>query len=159
MSRIKREYWEQVDSGELYPDMRPKKKNRVGARSQLTPAIERKIQKLNKKTNGKLGIRDLAVELKKEYGIDIAYSTMHRYCVSIGMYNVDSYLKPHLSLKQMVNRINYVVGLLEVHNQHIRRFGTHELTIHIDEKWFYVVPLKRKIRLYPGDEYPGDDTA
>ena len=68
------------------------------------------------------------------------------------MYNVDSNLKPHLSLKLMVNRINVVVGLLEVQNQQQLRFGALDSTIHIDEK-----PLK--IRLCPGNEYPGDDTA
>ena len=38
-------------------------------------------------------------------------------------------------------------------------FGDQNLTIYIDEKWFYVVPMKRKIRRYAEDEYPGDDTA
>ena len=99
------------------------------------------------------------MELLNTYGIDIAYSTMHRYCVTFGMYNVVSYLKPHLSLKQMVRRINFVLALITSHNRHISTFGRYELTIDVDEKWFYVVPLKKKIRLYPGDEYPGDDTA
>ena len=29
----------------------------------------------------------------------------------------------------------------------------------MDAKWFYVVPFKRKIRLYPSDDNPGDDKA
>ena len=36
---------------------------------------------------------------------------MHRYCFFIGTYNVDSYLKPHLTMKQMVNRVKFVLGL------------------------------------------------
>ena len=34
VGRIKREHWEQVNSGKLYPAMRPKKKKIVGAKSQ-----------------------------------------------------------------------------------------------------------------------------
>ena len=86
-------------------------------------------------------------------------STTHIYCFLIGMYNVDSYLKPHLTMKQMVNRVKFALALLSSHNRSVSTFGDQNLTIDIDEKWFYVVPMKRKIRMYPEDEYPGDDTA
>ena len=81
---------------------------------------------------------------------------MHRSL--IGMYNVDSHLKPHLSLRHMVKRVQFVHALLTGHNQATSTFDDFNLTIDIDEKWFYVVPMKRKIRMYPEDEYPGDDT-
>ena len=59
----------------------------------------------------------------------------------------------------MVKRVHFVLALLSGHNQVTSTFGYLNLTIDIDEKWFYVVPMKRKIRMNPEDEYPGDDTA
>ena len=102
------------------------------------------------------------LNIKREYwkivdgGIDISYATMHRYYVTIGIYNVDSYLKPHLSLRQMVRRINSVLALITAHNRHVPTFGSRP--IDVDKKWFYVILLK-KIRLCAGDDYLRDDTA
>ena len=110
-------------------------------------------------TKGRLGIRELAHAYEEEYGIKMPKSTMHRYCFLIGLYNVDSYLKPHLTIKQVVNRVKFVLDLLGSHNQSVSTYGDQNLAIDIDEKWFYVVPMKRKIRMYPEDEYPGDDTS
>ena len=65
---------------------------------------------------------------------------MHQYCFLLGVYNVDSYLKPHLTIKQMVNGVKLVLALLDSYNQSVSTFGDQNLTIDIDEKWFYVVP-------------------
>ena len=159
VSHIKRQYWDAIDAGEIYPNVQPYKKGRVGTKSELTKEIEKNIVKLNRKTKGRLGIRELAHAYKEEYGIKMPKSTMHRYSFLIGMYNVDSYLKTHLTIKQIVNRVKFVLALLGSHNQSVSTFGDQNLTIHIDEKWFYVMPMKRKIRMYPEDEYPGDFTA
>ena len=51
----------------------------------------------------------------------------------------------------MVNRVKFVLP--------VSTYGDQNLTIDIDNKWFYVVPMKRKIQMYPDDECPGDDTA
>ena len=136
VSNINSKYWQIVDGGEIYSDIGPKKNERVCAKCELSADIEQKMA--NKRTKGILSIRDLTVELLNTYGIDIYYATMHRYCVTIGMYNVDSYLTPHLLLRQMVRRINFVLAL-------IRRITDTCLLsepIDVDEKWFYVVPLK-----------------
>ena len=84
---------------------------------------------------------------------------MHRYCFHIGMYIEDSYLIPHLIVKQMVNRVKFVLALLSSHNQSVSTFGDRNVTIDIDEKWLYLVPMTQKIRMYSYDEYPGDCTA
>ena len=75
------------------------------------------------------------------------------------MYNVDSYLKPHLTITQMVNSVKFVLALLGSHNQSVSTFCDQNLTIDIDEYWFHMAPMKRKIRMYSEDEYPGDDTS
>ena len=76
---------------------------------------------------------------------------MHR-CFLIGKCNVDSYLKPHLTMKQMENSVQFVLALLGSHYQSVSTFGDQYLTIDIDEKWVYVLPMKRKIRMYPEDD-------
>ena len=91
VSHIKRQYWDAIDTGEIYPNLQPHKKGRVGTKSELTKEIEENSAKLNRKTKGKLGIRELAHAYEEEYGIKMPKSTMHRYCFLIGMYNVDSH--------------------------------------------------------------------
>ena len=56
----------------------------------------------------------------------------------------------------MIKRVKFVLALLSGHNQATSTVGDLNLTIDINEKWFYVVPMKRKIRMYPEDENPGD---
>ncbi len=74
-----------------------------------------------------LSIRDLTFAVTEKCGLDISFATMYCYCVNIGIYNVDSYLKPHLSLKQMVNRINFALGKIESHDQHTSTLRTLDL--------------------------------
>ena len=113
-------------------------RGRVGTKSELTKEIEKDIAKLNRKTKGRLGIGELAHAYEEENRIKIPKSAMHHYCFLIGMYNVDSYLKPHLTIKQMVNRVKFALALLGGHNQSVCTFGDQNLTIDEDEKWFYV---------------------
>ena len=125
VSHIKRQYWNAIDAGEVYPNLQPHKK--------VTKEFEKNIAKLNRKTKGRLGVRELHA-YEEEYGIKMPKSTMHSYCFLTGMYNVDSYLKPHLTMKQMVNRVVFVLALLGSHNQSGSTFGDQNLTIDIDEK-------------------------
>ena len=118
----------------------------------MTKDIKEKHCKIEQKDEGQIRYRELAHAYEEEYGIIMPKSTMHRYCFLIGMYNVDSYLKPHLTIKHMVNRVKFVLALLGSHNQSVSTFGDQNLAIGIDEKWFNVVPIKLKIRMYPEDE-------
>ena len=80
MSHIKRQYWDAIDAGEIYPNLQPHKKGRVGTKSELTKEIGKNIAKLNRKTKGRLGIRELAHAYEEKKGIKMPKSTMHRYC-------------------------------------------------------------------------------
>ena len=81
-----------------------------------------------------MGKQELAHAYDKEYGIKLLKSTMHRYCFLIGMYNVDSYSKPHLTMKQMINRVKFVLTLLGSHNQFVSICGDQNLIIDINIK-------------------------
>ena len=81
-----RQYWDAINNDEKYLDLQPQQRGRVDSKLELTQEIERNIAKLNKKTEGRLGIRELAVAYEEEYGIRMPKSTMRRYCFFIGLY-------------------------------------------------------------------------
>ena len=85
VSHIKRQYWDAINCGEVYHNLQPHKKGRVGTKLGLTKEIEKNIEKWNRKTKGRLGIRELAHTYKEEYEIKKPKSIMHRYCFLIGM--------------------------------------------------------------------------
>ena len=67
-------------------------------------------------------------------GVDISYPTMHQYCVTIGMYNVDSYLKPYFFQQKLINAIDFVMSLITTHNRDVSTFGTYDSSIDADER-------------------------
>ena len=56
---------------------------------------------------------------------------MHRYCVTIGMYNVGSYL-----ICLLLRCIKLLLVLITTHNRHVSDFGIYDLTIDVDETFF-----------------------
>ena len=50
IAKIKRQYWDAINNDEMYPDLQPQKRGRVGSKLELTQELERNIAKLNKKT-------------------------------------------------------------------------------------------------------------
>ena len=75
------------DAGDIYPNLQPHKKGRVGTILELTKEIEKHIAKLNKKTKGRLGIRELAHAYEgvwnqnaREYHAPILFSYWYVQC-------------------------------------------------------------------------------
>ena len=94
----------------------------------------------------------------------MAYATCFRYCILSEAYSVNSYLKPSLTDDQKKERVRWVLSRLMWANAAISTFDRVLNWIHVDEKWFFLVPLKHKTNpnpnpMFPGDDYPGDDTT
>jgi hypothetical protein len=87
----------------------------------------------------------------ENYGTSFAKSTMQSYMKTVGLFTASQYLKPTLSLQQKLARLDFVKSMTAHKGGGIHEFNDHKLEIHIDEKWFYVAKLKRKIRLMEGD--------
>ena len=91
VSHIKRQCWDAIDAGEVCTNLQPQKKGALGTKLVLTKEIKKNIEKLNKKTKDRLGIRELAHAYEEEDGIKMPKSTIYRYCFHIGVYNAVSY--------------------------------------------------------------------
>ena len=89
----------------------------------------------------------------------MAYATCFRYCILNEAYSVDSYLKPSLTYDQKKERVRWVLSRLLWANAAISTFDRMLNRIHVDEMCFFLVPVKRKFRRFPGNDYPGDDTT
>ncbi len=95
IGQICEEYVLQVQDN-LYSDLKPKKKGRVGRKLCLIEEIRECLIKINQNTRGQLTNRALLVMVNKELDELLSYATFLSYLVVIGFYNVDSYLKPSL---------------------------------------------------------------
>ena len=82
VSYVKRQYWNAIDAGEIYPNLQPHKKGRVGTKSALTEKSKKNIAKLNRKTNGRVDIRELAHANATEYHASCMFSYMYVQCTS-----------------------------------------------------------------------------
>jgi hypothetical protein len=58
-----------------------------------------------------------------------------------------------------MKRLRFVLSKIEHVNKGNYWFIQLKNVIHADEKWFFLVKMQNKIRMYPGDDYPGDDTV
>lgn len=158
VSRICKEYTDQLPITK-YPTLQHGKKRVVGRTSNLTQEITEELIEINQETQGRLTIRGLLEAYNKKSSVHLSRSTLFRYCIEIGFYNVDSYLKPSLTREQMLKRVEFVLTKLERDSHGNWTFIQLKNVIHVDEKWFFLVKMCRKIRMYPGDDYPGDDTV
>ena len=43
IAKIKRQHWDAINNDEMYPDLQPQKRGRVGSKLELTQKIERNI--------------------------------------------------------------------------------------------------------------------
>jgi hypothetical protein len=158
IGQICEEYTSQVKNT-LYPTLIPQKKGKVGRKMSLTEEISDAMIEINQKTKGQLTNRALLLEFNKDRVEKLSYSTFFRYLIEIGFYNVDSYLKPSLTYEQQIKRLEFVLSKIEHVGNGNYRFIQLKNVIHIDEKWFFLVKMQKTIRMYPGDDYPGDDTT
>ena len=59
-------------------------------------------------------------------------------------------MKPLLTLQNRVNRLNFCLLFVNAHNS---TYPFHSMmnTVHIDEKWFYIMKLRSRIIAAPGE--------
>ena len=140
------------------PSLASKRVGACGAKSQLTPVIEKRLRKLNRDSKGRLPLRQLTDLYNSKLG-KIAQSTVHHYLKKSGAFLVDSYIKPALTPGNKRARIAFILERVSNPNGRNPKFKEMNNRIHVDEKWFFLQKTKRKVRLVPGEEFPGDDTC
>jgi hypothetical protein len=98
------EYRAQIEAGNYYPDLSPKKIGKVGAPYKLTKGIKGKIRRVNKaatKRKIKLSIRELALK------VNIPKSSMHRYLSDMDSEVVSCWIKPYLTEDHRMRRLQF----------------------------------------------------
>ena len=85
------------------------------------------------------------------YQLNIPRSTAH-YSVSKGYIKcINNKVKPCLNTKQKINRVKFCISHLDLPNQMFIPFNN---LIHIDEKWFYMNQISRKVYQSPTEKEP-----
>ena len=88
----------------------------------------------------------------ENFDFDISKSTLQDYMKLMGLQVRRAYLKPLLTYNHRLMRLQFIDSKIE-HRGHGNYAFRNELNeIHIDEKWFYTVKLKRRFRLLPEDD-------
>ena len=99
-------------------------------------------------------LRCLAFHLAAEEETVLSKSSLATYLNVMGCAFKKSTVKPTLTAAHLKRRLEFVLDKI-VDGQ----FNEELTTIHVDEKWFYMTRTKRKLRLFPGDARPRDETT
>ena len=130
-----------------------KRKEHSGRHCGLTGPVKYRIKALNRATKGRLSIRSLAKQFSAA-DIPLAKSTLHRWLPALDAKLVRTYVKPMLQTHHVLHRLQFILQRV-----HYGSFIPLKNVIHVNEKWFNTVPLKRKVRVM-GEEVPqGGDTV
>lgn len=117
--------------------------------------MKENIVNLHFMTEGQSPILLFVEQYLVEFGQSISRSAMERYLKDLGACDKRIYLAPSLSIKQKMQRLKFVLELLE-HRGHGQYSFRKECRIHVDEKWFFVQELKQKVRFLPCEKRPID---
>jgi transposase len=158
VQRIFQEYRDELKKDEIFPNLEPKSKKVCGVKSMLSDEMKENIIDLHFMTEGQSPIGLFIEQYQSEFGMTISRSAMERYLKEIGASQKVIYLAPALSSKQRLQRMEFVLGLIE-HRGHGSRQFKKEIRIHVDEKWFFVQELKQKVRYLPCEERPKEKTV
>ena len=157
-----REYDEKFAESPFSIDLAPQYIGHVGVASSLTDEVtENVIDIHNLCLMEEDGVTDQTFTdiYNENFDTNFSTSTMQRYMNQLGLKVKSMYVKPTLSLVQKIARLRFVIGLIQHCGHGIYRFIDLKYEVHLDEKWFYVVRLKRKVRLLAEDEMPAPITA
>lgn len=151
--RVVNKYVEQVDGGSIYPTLMPKSRASCGITSGRTPEIEEQMTALHFISEGKLTYSEFYRQFLEMFELVVSEVTMYRWCLDIGIKEHRTYLAPSLTDAQKLARLKFIFNLI-VHRGHNVYEFVEENRIHVDEKWFYVAPVKERIKTIEGQSPP-----
>ena len=107
---IVQEYRKQLDDDTVFPDLAPKSRENCGPKSGLTDEVRENIEALHAISEGRYTYAEFATEYNKAFGVDIPTSTMYGYLAQLGVTQHRAYLKPMLTVKQRIKRLDDGAG-------------------------------------------------
>lgn len=159
---IMNEYFLQINDGNIYPDLQPKRKQpgiRSGPPSDLTPAVRDCILEFNSMEGYALPVREFVARFNLVYGTTFSRSTMHHYMKQMRFKLRNSFVKPKLRDQHRVLRLQWILNRMEPLGDGDYRFNDLSNVVHIDEKWFYVTRAVKSIREHPDEPRHKDDAT
>ena len=157
LQRVLREYDDKFAENHFDVDLAPRIAGNSGRPSNFTDDVQQNIVDIHNLClleEDHVSDEEFTQLYNDNFGTNIAKSTMQQYMAAIGMVVSSAYLKPTLTILQKIARLEFMVGLIQHCGHRIYRFIDLKYEVHVDEKWFYVVRLKRTLRLLPEDERP-----
>jgi len=133
------------------------KKGNVGRKTKKTEKVVRDMKTINKenlKRPRKTTVRMMKAELDKR-GESLSIGTVAKYIKEEGGQTRWWHVKPLLQDEHKQKREAFVRSKIDWTK---REFINHENTVHVDEKWFYLVQECGKVLVFPEDELPAQYT-
>jgi len=152
-------YFDQVNTGIVFPDLAPKKLGNVGVHSDLNEELADCIIEYNSMEGYDMTIREFTHNFCNVYGIMISHSTMHNYMTILGMKLRRSYIKPKLTKSHKIARLRFVLSNLIPNEDYSFSIRSLNHVIHTDEKWFYAKRQRRLYRQHPQDIRKDDEST
>ena len=120
---------------------------RAPTNTKLTVEIAESIISINARSWGKLSVKKLAgrVLLKHPELGTIPPETMRRWCSVLGAKRHRQYIKPHLKPQHKLQRLAWVLD----NELDGNTLSDHKDTVHIDEKWFFLMHDGEVCRCFP----------
>ena len=124
---------------------------RSGRPSMLTEDMKAALKAANKATGRTGTYQDLAQELEEDHNTKFSPATVRRWSLVCGAVMKRRWIKPWLSDYHKRCRLEWILNEVGKRN---RSFSPGYDTVHLDEKWFYLMKDGRKIRMFPDEAMP-----
>jgi len=150
LTRILHEYDSQA---EVTKDLTPSDRKNCGPDSMLTEEVKANLVDLLNMIiveDMELNDEELAEQYFIQFGVKFCKRTIQNYLKILGRTTSTLFIKPTLSFKHQLTRLQFILDLIEHRGHGIYRFIDLRLELHVDEKWFYVVKIKKRVRIIDG---------
>ena len=148
--------------GEIIKDLTPSDRKNCGMDSMLTEEVKTNlVDLLNMIIVEDIEVNDeeLAEQYLTQFGVRFHKRTIQRYLKLLGRTTSTLFVKPTLSFQHRLARLQFILDLIEHRGHGVYRFTDLRLELHVDEKWFYVVKIKKRVRIIDGCIEPTPDNT
>jgi hypothetical protein len=159
IKHVMKEYFNQIANNIIFPTLKPSDRGECGPDSFLSDEMRENLIDIHNMTKGKKTDRELVVIYEKEFGVVLSHTSMAKYMKLLNSSWKSTYLHPKLTIQQMINRLEFIIGKCVYHGNGVYSFIDESNTVHVDEKWFYVSKNKNRVRVMPGDDDPEAPTT
>ena len=126
-------------------DLSHRRMGREPTTTKFSPEVAQKIRRINKATKGRGSFRQIQAKLNAE-GVDVASpSTVMEWTKNLDAFKTRNSVLPILTRDQKIWRVDFSLNKLKA-NGECKAFYDE---VHIDEKWFALMPDGELIRVIP----------